>query len=183
VGIAAYAYAAAFTLHGTANHGGDAVTPTFRSAWTIADVFFNIDNLIIETYRELTGVLLACAIVMLAARLVWLNTRKPATAVVHTATTRLPTIPAASTSARMLEVDTQQFNRLANLISTVSQRAEHVSSTQSQAALKLDTVEMAMHRLLSDVDGLVDLPKHMPPPAPAATVAATVSAPRAIRAA
>jgi hypothetical protein len=157
-------------------------------AWTIADVFFNLDSLVIETYQELMGVLLGFAIAVAGVRLAWLNYRKHKPAAARKIAAKSPARAAPVTAAPKLAADAQQFdrqhfNRLANMISTVSQRAEHVSATQSQAALKLDTVEMAMHRLLSDVDGLVNLPKHMPPPVPVAIAVAKVSAPRTTRAA
>jgi hypothetical protein len=157
-----------------------------QTAWTIADVFFNLDSLVIETYQELMGVLLGITIVVVGARLACLSYRKRRPSASRKIAAKPPAIAAPAPAARMLEADAQQFNRLANMISTFSQRAEHVSATQGQAALKLDTVEMAMHRLRTDVDGLVNLPKHMPPPAPAAVAPiATVkmSTPRATRAA
>jgi hypothetical protein len=155
----------------------------FQFAWIIADVLFTLDSLVIETYRELMGVFLGLAVAVAAVRLAWLRARKHKPAATRKAIA-LPLATAAPvTAARMLEADAEQFDRLAKMISTVSQRAAHVSATQSQAALKLDTVEMAMHRMLSDVDGLVNLPKHMSLPAPAAIISAAAPALRATRAA
>jgi hypothetical protein len=138
-------------------------------------VFFNPETLIIETYQELMGVLLGMAIAAVGLRLAWVKYRtgetqpkaRPAPSPVPLAP--LPTI-------RLRDAEIREFDRLATMISTVSQRAERVSATQSQAALKLDTVEMAMHRLLTDVDGLVALPKHAAPPSMATTASAAVSA-------
>jgi hypothetical protein len=146
-------------------------------------VFFDLDNLIIETYRELMAVLLGLAVIAVTSRLVWLTYlgRKPVRSHILAARTRTPA--ASVVEAKRLEGDARQFTRLDAMISGVIERAEQVSATQSQVALKLDTIEMAMHRLHTDVEGLVAIPKHMPPPMPAAVATNAMQVPRATRAA
>lgn len=134
------------------------------------------DFLIIETYGQLTGVALALAVVVAIVPLLRLKARATSTHAPVQAGKTYPSkthqivvapqrlaAPNDTPTQSLRAADQREFDRLANMISTVSLRAEHVSETQSKAALKLDTVEMAVHRLLLDVDGLVDLPRYIVP--------------------
>ena len=88
-----------------------------------------------------------------------------------------PLKPAVLTPAqRFDDADRRAFDRLATLIDGVHTRAAQLSETQSKAALKLDTAEMAVHRLLADIDGIMTVPRAAHPPAVTAVEAA---APRA----
>ena len=147
------------------------------------DLFF--ENLIIETYGQLMGVVLALALAVIIFRLMRLKSvaRRKRTALPLSTPLKAAVVPAPpgkgiadTPTQRLRAADQREFDRLAQMISTVSLRAEHVTETQCKAALKLDTVEMAMHRLLLDVDGLVKRPRSVAPPLAFAAVAAPTRA-------
>ena len=48
--------------------------------------------------------------------------------------------------------------RLASMITEATDRAEHLSETQSAAALKLDSAEMAVNRLVAEIEAVMTVP-------------------------
>jgi hypothetical protein len=153
---------------------------------------FDFNMPVIETYQQLMGLLVVLAGAFTLCRLLWLqfraNIRFVSLGAVRQSESRLMAaepkaqMPRETTpSARIRDADRREFDKLATMISTVSTRAEQVSETQNKAAQKIDTVEMAMHRMLADIDGIMVVPR-----AEIAASAAHTSvsaAPRASRAA
>jgi hypothetical protein len=133
-------------------------------------VLIDFDILVIETYQQLVGLILVAAVVLTGFRLLWLRVRARQRFAVSGAQRRSEirlmaadaapqTSPLLSPTSRLRDADRREFDRLATLIDGVNARAAHVSETQSKAALKLDTVEMAVHRLLADMDGIMIVPR------------------------
>ncbi len=117
-----------------------------------AAVSFDANTLVIETYQQLFAV----AAVVLAALATLSMLMRPRPTPRH--------IPIAAPRSRPAGLrgavaDRQEFDRLATVIEDVRCRAETAANTQSMAALKLDTVEMAVHRLLADMDGIMAVPR------------------------
>jgi hypothetical protein len=155
----------------------------------------NLDFLVIETYPQLFGCLLAVAAALVAMRGVFVRLQhqrsaKPAQLIVLPvrATARPDGAPsmAAPQPKRRLNAGRQEFDRLAAYIDDASVRADHVSETQSKAAQKLDTVEVAVNRLLADMDGIMTVartaPAAMTIPAPHVVAQATTQMPAMVRA-
>ena len=130
---------------------------------------------VIETYQQLAGIVLALTCVAVIARLVWLRRR-------HGAVSTAP-------ASQQIEISKREptrrgspaieFDKLASYISNAGTRAEHVAHTQSAAALKLDTVEVAVNRLVADMNGIMDVPRAAIPPAAVIAVTQAPAAPRA----
>ncbi len=125
-----------------------------------------LDTLVIETYQQLMGVLLILAIVTTVGRLIFQHFRDKLRFVSRGAersfeirlmpnTTPMPKLPRTTATERLRDADQHAFDRLATMISGVSTHAAQVSETQSKAALKIDTVEMAVHRMLADIEGIM----------------------------
>jgi hypothetical protein len=136
------------------------LTPSRESHRVVPD----LDFLVIETYPQLFGCLLAVAAAIAVVRLGWLRWRRaPAKLIVVPirATARPDTALSLSEPQlkRRLNAGRQEFDRLAAYIDDASVRADHVSETQSKAAQKLDTVEVAVNRLLADMDGIMTVPR------------------------
>ena len=156
-------------------------------------MLFDFDIPVIETYRQLMGVVVAVAIVATAVRLMRIAKRANVRFATRGAQRRSERAPMPADAAplkyampmptqrldptqRLGDADRREFDRLATLIDGVHIRAAQLSETQSKAALKLDTAEMAVHRLLADIDGIMTVPRAAAVPAPAVS---QVTAPRA----
>jgi hypothetical protein len=157
---------------------------------------FDFDIPVIETYRQLMGIVVVVAIVVTAVRLLrqakrakirFANrgaerrsekTPMSADAVPQAAPSTMQ--PSLAPMQRLGDAGRREFDRLAMLIDGVHSRAAQLSETQTKAALKLDTAEMAVHRLLADIDGIMTVPRAATPPAagPAEAIAprATIAA-------
>ncbi len=154
-------------------------------------VLIDFDIPVIETYQQLVGIILVAVVGLTGFRLLWLRARAKLRFAVPGAERRseirLMAVDAAlqpprppSPTERLRDADRREFDRLASLIDGVNIRAAHVSETQSKAALKLDTVEMAVHRLLADIDGIMTVQRAtvaaVQVPASAITPRATLAA-------
>lgn len=150
-------------------------------------VLFDFDIPVIETYRQLMGVIVVVAIVATAVRLLRVAKRANLQFAKRGAQRRSERAPMSADTAplkpamtmaaqRFDDADRRAFDRLATLIDGVHTRAAQLSETQSRAALKLDTAEMAVHRLLADIDGIMTVPRAANPPA---VTAVEATAPRA----
>lgn len=145
-----------------------------------ANVSQYLDFLVIETYTELGVVLLTVAVLATAARLIWRRNRtisthnsKP-TPPLNKRTTVSQPVPPVSSSRASAGLD---FDKLASMISDANDRAGHISKTQSAAALKLDTAEVAVNRLLAEIDGIMTLPSKSIDLDPIVATAATTQSP------
>lgn len=132
------------------------------------------DFLIIESYAELAGVVLGLAVVGLAVRLVWRMLRRrttvKATQAKPRSNRRQAHNKAAATRHKSPTGQGLDFEKLATMISDANVQADHISETQSAAALKLDTAEMAVNRLIAEITGVMTLPaKEVLRPVSAAT--------------
>jgi hypothetical protein len=120
----------------------------------------DLDFFVIETYPQLLGLVLAISAAALAAR-VTIKALRRARALEMRAMAR----PAPSKSVQMpqpsrhTEMGQREFDRVAAYIDDASARAGSVSDTQSKAAQKLDTVEVAVNRLLTDMEGIMTVPR------------------------
>jgi hypothetical protein len=156
-------------------------------------VLFDFEIPVIETYRQLMGVAVVVAIIATAVRLMRKARRANLRFAKRGAQRRFERAPMSADAAlpksdmpmpvqrldparRLGDADRYAFDRLATLIDGVHTRAAQLSETQSKAALKLDTAEMAVHRLLADIDGIMTVPRAAGVAAPAA---ADTAAPRA----
>lgn len=116
----------------------------------------NFEIPVIETYAELAGVVAGLAFVLLALRFLWRRRSRAARA-----GTRRPALKAASRPRKAAAaerhaklVTSVDFDKLAAVISDANDRAGHISETQTAAALKLDTAEMQVNRLLAEIESL-----------------------------
>lgn len=119
-----------------------------------------LNSLVIETYSELAAVTggLAALIalgVLFRRRLRSRGARPPGLIGPNPAAAPPPREATSSLAGKAKGMD---FDRLADLIADASDRAGHISETQSAAALKLDTAEMAVNRLIADIDAVKTVP-------------------------
>ena len=116
---------------------------------------------VIESYQQLAGVLLTLAIVAAFVRLL-LRHRMASRARTARVTRRSGLLrsdaPAAKVAQRAIATPRIEFETLATYIASSNSRAQQIYETQSAAALKLDTVEMAVNRLLADINGIMAVP-------------------------
>ncbi len=124
-----------------------------------------LDQLVIETYTQLAVVLAVVASVATGIVLV-LRKRAARRRVAakrigpqHGQALQRPERPAP----RATQAKGMDFDRLADMIADASDRAGHISEKQSAAALKLDTAEMAVNRLIADIDPVMSVPKTATP--------------------
>jgi hypothetical protein len=125
----------------------------------------DLDFFVIETYPQLIGLLLAVVGALVAARLTLKTLRRERSGPAPTRASALPPtmMPAeAQQPQRRLETGKREFDRMAAYIDDASARAGSVSDTQSKAAQKLDTVEVAVNRLLTDMEGIMTVPRPLP---------------------
>lgn len=124
-----------------------------------------LDSLIIETYTQLAVVLAVAATLVTAIVLVVRRRAARRRGAAKLAGTQQA--PVARKSVRLApqvrQTKGMDFNRLADMIANASDRAGRISETQSAAALKLDTAEMAVNRLIADIDPLMAVPKAVHP--------------------
>jgi hypothetical protein len=129
-------------------------------------VQIDTDFFVIETYQQLLAVVgVVAGVVVLVVALLRRSRRNrkalQAAPAISVAPKRRP--PSSDgPSRRGLDAGRADFERLAAVVGDVRTRAETVSATQSRAALKLDTVEMAVHRVLVDIDGIMVAPRAAP---------------------
>ncbi len=139
----------------------------------------NFDFLIIETYTELIAVIAGAAILVMALRLLW-RRRRAGVAKSRTSPKSKANKSTWSRPGRAAIVNKPlngaDFDKLATVITEANDRAGHLTDTQSAAALKLDSAEMAVIRLLADIDGIMTVPGKIKP-APAAPTASAPTAP------
>ena len=131
----------------------------------------NIEIPVIETYTELAAVATAVAAAILVLVLTWRRLRTTRRARKSASLSNHPFIAPRAHALRGLKrrrhaTQHIDFDKLASMISSATDRAEHLSQTQSAAALKLDTAEVAVNRLLADIDGIMTVTR--PPVAPVA---------------
>ena len=136
------------------------------------DIF---DSLIIETYPQLMAVCVSVAILATLVRLLWLRP-KGHRAVQGRTVSRQPRAtksthdrkqtPHKAAQDPQRPVHGMDFDKLATVISEANDRAGHVTQTQSDAALKLDAAEMAVIRMLAEIDGIMTIPGKAKRPAP-----------------
>lgn len=132
------------------------------------------DLLIIESYAELAGVVLGLAVMGVAVRLIWrmLRSRRAvkATKAKPRSSRRQANISATAPRNKSTTGQGLDFEKLATMISVANVQAGHISETQTAAALKLDTAEMAVNRLIAEINGVMTVPaKETPRPVSAAT--------------
>ena len=129
----------------------------------------NFENFVIETYTQLAAVLALLTALIVFGGWLWrrlrARTRAPELSRLQPARARAKSA-VSSAEARLRAAHAREFDRLATMISSASDRAEQITVTQSAAALKLDTAEVAVNRLLADIDGIMTVAR---PPAAAAT--------------
>ena len=115
-------------------------------------------------YLEIIGSCAAIAAVLLAG--CWLWTRRKRTPQASLKTSRPKPSRAPAKPARIDRNRSplgQEFDKLATMISDANDRAGHISETQSAAALKLDSAEMAVNRLVAEIESVMTVPKTAPP--------------------
>lgn len=127
----------------------------------------NFDFLIIETYTELAVVLLVLAAAAVVVGWLWARARRLRTSnrrrgVPIKKSRRVTGPPSAGSLPAAVNFDT-----LASMISDANDRAGHIVETQSAAALKLDSAEMAVNRLIADIGGVMPVPAKLAAPLPA----------------
>jgi hypothetical protein len=121
-----------------------------------------LDSLVIETYTQLATVAAVVAALSTMAVLMWRRrkTRRASGAKLIGQQRAAGRSPAAAPRVQTARAPKgMDFDRLADMIADASDRAGHISETQSAAALKLDTAEMAVNRLIADIDPLMAVPK------------------------
>ena len=115
----------------------------------------SFDFLIIETYQDLAILVAGLAASLFIARVIWVRLRRPRAA-------KTASKPAKASRARVAGGDRlatgPEFERLASMITEATDRAEHLSETQSAAALKLDSAEMAVNRLVAEIEAVMTVP-------------------------
>jgi hypothetical protein len=120
----------------------------------------DLDFFVIETYPQLIGLLAAIAAVVVAARMTLKTLRRERAA--SPAVRALPALAKSTQTVlpqRRADTGKREFDRMAAYIDDASARAGSVSDTQSKAAQKLDTVEVAVNRLLTDMEGIMTVPR------------------------
>ena len=94
------------------------------------------------------------------ARNVWLRRGAHTTAIVPVP----KLVHVAPLAARPVDTSARgapgiEFDKLASYISHAGLRVDLIAQTQSAAALKLDTVEVAVNRLVADMSGIMAVPR------------------------
>lgn len=118
-----------------------------------------LDFLVIETYTQFAA--LVAVLVGMATSILFLRRRRRlsrATAVKLIGAQR-PAVTTAKSAAPAQSKRTStsmNFDKLADMIAVATDRAGHISETQTAAALKLDTAEMAVNRLIADIDPVIN---------------------------
>lgn len=126
-----------------------------------------LDSLVIETYTQL-AVVLAVIVTAVAGSALVLRRRvaRRRSAVKLIAPQHRPAAQKSEQQTpQVRKAKGMDFDRLADMIADANGRAGHISETQSAVALKLDTAEMAVNRLIADIDPVMSVPKTVRPAA------------------
>ena len=110
----------------------------------------DFDIPVIETYTQLAGVITGVVLAALACRRAWRMLRPQ-----HMPKLQ-PSRPVRAAAVAPAK-DEQEFASLAALVSRASDRAAAISDTQAKAAIKIDSTEIALARLLAELSAVTQV--------------------------
>jgi hypothetical protein len=132
------------------------------------------DTLIIETYSQLMAVCVGTAIFATVLRLIFVRAKRlrgarASNGIYSANVTKREQLQSKFDRPRSdarRPANGMDFDKLATVISEANDRACHISETQSAAAIKLDAAEMAVIRMIAEIDGVMTIPGKPKRPAP-----------------